>query len=103
MVIGVCCLTLALPGNDSLKGKRSVIRRVLDRTRNKFNVAAAEVDELDSHRRAVLGFSVVSNDTGHAQSMLDKLVGFIDSMGLAVLVGRTSELIHVGREHGGLS
>jgi uncharacterized protein YlxP (DUF503 family) len=73
MVVGVCRVAFSLPGNASLKGKRSVVRRIVDRTRAKFNAAVAEVADLDSHRRAVIGVSVVSNDTRHANSMLDHI------------------------------
>ena len=43
MVVGICRVVLALPWNDSLKGKRSVVKRILERARVRFNVAAAEV------------------------------------------------------------
>ena len=77
MFVGVCRVVLSLPFNDSLKGKRSVVKSILERARVKFHVAAAEVDDMDAHRRAVLGFSAVSNDARHLQSMLDKLVSFV--------------------------
>lgn len=79
MVVGVCRIVLALPYNNSLKGKRSVVRKITERARHRFNVAAAEVDELDVHRRAVLGFSAVSNDAQHLRSIMDKLAGFAAS------------------------
>ena len=63
MVVGVCQISLSLPGVTSLKAKRSIVRKVLDRTSNKFNVAAAEVGQQDTHRQAVLGFAVVSAGT----------------------------------------
>lgn len=86
MVVGMCRVVLALPWNDSLKGKRSVVKSVLERARVKFHVAAAEVSDLDQHRRATLGFAVVSNDARHARSVLDKLVGFVAGAGQAQLI-----------------
>lgn len=91
---------LSLPGNDSLKGKRAVVRRIVDRARNKFQVAAAEVGELDVHRRAVLGFSVVSNDVSHVHSVLDKLSSFVSGATEALVVGRDVEVLHFGEEMG---
>ncbi|MEW6777267.1 MAG: DUF503 domain-containing protein, partial [Bdellovibrionota bacterium] len=52
MFIGVLRLELRLHGNDSLKGKRSVVRRVIERTRQKFHCAVAETDFNDEHERA---------------------------------------------------
>ena len=45
MVIGVMELELALYDNESLKAKRSAVKRIIHRTQNKFNVAMAEVEE----------------------------------------------------------
>ena len=98
MVVGVSQIAFSLPGNDSLKGKRSIVRRIVDRTRAKFNVAVAEVDALDLHRRAVIGVSVVSNDVRHANSMLDHIGSFMAGVSDAVLVGRTLEILHVEGE-----
>lgn len=98
MVVGICRLELSLPDNGSLKGKRSVVRRIVDRTANRFNVAIAEVDHLDGLQRATLGFSVVSNETSHANSMIDSIVGFVEDLGGALIVGRDMEMVHFGRE-----
>ena len=98
MVVGVCRIVLGLPGNDSLKGKRRVLRRILDRTKNEFNAAIAEVGALDVHRRAELGLAVVSNDGRHANAMLDKISGFISGLTEAIVLERTLELVHVGAD-----
>lgn len=105
MVVGVCRITLSIPGNDSLKGKRAVVRPLLDRVRARFNVAAAEVGALDALRTAVLGFAVVSNDGAHANSMIDTVADFVSGQGKAIVTGRSMELLHVGelgtgRRHG---
>jgi uncharacterized protein YlxP (DUF503 family) len=94
MVVGICRVAFSLPGNDSLKGKRSVVRRIIDRTRAKFNAAVAEVAALDSHRNAVIGFSVVSNDARHVNSMLDHISSFMSGLTEAVFLERTIEIIH---------
>lgn len=98
MVVGVSQIAFSLPGNDSLKGKRSVVRRIVDRTRAKFNAAVAEVDALDVHRRAVIGISVVSNDARHANSMIDRITSFMSGLTEAVVVERTLEILHVEGE-----
>jgi uncharacterized protein YlxP (DUF503 family) len=103
MVVAICRVVLALPWNDSLKGKRSVVKSILERARQRFHVAAAEVDDLDVHRRATLGFAVVSNDVRHAQSVLDKLVSFIAGATQAELVDQSRTIEHYDLESGGLS
>ena len=97
MVVGVCQISLSLPGVTSLKAKRSIVRKVLDRTSNRFNVAAAEVDLQDVHRQAVLGFAVVSGDRRHASSMLESIASFVEGAGDAVVVDRATELVSMGQ------
>ena len=97
MVVGVCRITLLLPGNDSLKGKRKVVRSVLDRVRSRFNAAASEVADMDITRRAVLAVAVVSNDGQHANSMLDKIADFVRGAADAVVADSSVELIHMGQ------
>jgi uncharacterized protein len=99
VVVGVCRITFGLPGNDSLKGKRRVVRRIVDRARNQFNAAVAEVGDLDQHRRAQIGFAVISNDGRHANSMLDNISGFVSGLTEAVVLERRMELLHVEHAH----
>lgn len=77
MMVGVCRVTLRLPENASLKGKRQVVKSLTARIRNRYNVSIAEIDNLDSWQIASLGISCVSNSNNHAGEMLSKVVGFI--------------------------
>lgn len=77
MIIGVCRLTLRLPESGSLKDKRMVVRSLTTRLRNTFNVAVAEVGDLDRWQIATIGVTCVSNDARHAREQLDKVVAFV--------------------------
>ncbi len=77
MMVGVCRVTLRLPENGSLKGKRQVIKSLMARVRNRYNVSIAEIDNQGSWQIASLGISCVSNSNGHANEVLTKVVGFI--------------------------
>lgn len=101
MVVGVCQISLSLPGVRSLKAKRSIVRKVLDRTANRFNVAAAEVGLQDVHGRALLGFAVVSGDRRHADSMLDSVASFVEGAGEAVVMDISTELVSINRSWAG--
>lgn len=71
---------LRLRGNRSLKEKRRIVRSLLSRVRNRFDVAIAEVDDNDLHQSAVLGVACVTNDISHAHSVLDSVLSAISSM-----------------------
>ena len=86
MVVGICSIDLRIPGNDSLKGKRSVVRRIKERVTHSFNVSIAEVEDLDTLQRAGLGIAFVSNEASHVHSVLSKVVNFIDHLYVAEII-----------------
>ncbi len=65
MVVGACRVTLRLPENHSLKGKRHVLRSIIERVKHKFNVSIAEIEDQDRWQVSQLGISCVSNDVQH--------------------------------------
>jgi len=79
MVVGICTLELFLPGNDSLKDKRSVLKPLLLRMRREFNVSVAEVGDQDTWRSATLGVVAVSNDQAYVHGLFEKLVRWIEN------------------------
>lgn len=82
-VVGILQLTLYLPENHSLKGKRSVVRSIKARVRTKFNVSVAEVAELDSWQTIVLAVAQIGNGRDHVDRSLREVSQFVTSLGLA--------------------
>jgi hypothetical protein len=81
MVVGILTVHLHLFGISSLKDKRHIVKSVIERLKNRFNVSVAEVDHNDSHTTAVIGISAISNDRRFLEEMLDKAVHFIHNDG----------------------
>ena len=79
MHIGVCTIELHLPGNDSLKGKRSVLKSMIVRISHDFNVSIAEVDAQNQWQRAVLGLACVSSSADYAHGLLEQVVQWIEA------------------------
>ncbi|NDJ88528.1 DUF503 domain-containing protein [Mycolicibacter kumamotonensis] len=71
MWIGWLEFDLLLGDVHSLKEKRSVVRPIVAELRRKFNVAAAETDSAELHRRSGIGVSAVSGERGHLVQLLD--------------------------------
>jgi uncharacterized protein YlxP (DUF503 family) len=92
MHIGVCIIRLQVFDGGSLKDKRRVVRGIKDRTRQRYNVAIAEVDCLDDRRNAELGITCVSNDSRHADSMLTKVADYIEGSFPVVVLNVEREL-----------
>ncbi len=93
MVVGILKVDLHIPGKNSLKGKRAVLRSLKDRMKGRFNVSVAEVGEGDLWQRATLGIAVVSNDRSHANRVLSKVVDLIESSGPVEVVDYQIELL----------
>ena len=77
MNVGVCKISLRLPENQSLKGKRRVLKSITSRVGNQFNVSIAEVDHQDLWQLATLGICCVSNNKRYTNEVLSKVVDFI--------------------------
>ena len=71
-------LTFYIAHSQSLKDKRQIRRSLIDKTRQKFNVSAAEVATQESHKVLTIGVTLISGDASHAQQQLDEVVRFMD-------------------------
>lgn len=78
MVIGVCQITLHLPECHSLKEKRQIVKSIMARVHNQFEVAIAEVENNDLWQIATLGMSCVSNSNQHASEVLARVQNYIE-------------------------
>lgn len=77
MVIGILELEIKLFSSDSLKDKRRIIKSLIDRIRNNFNVSVSEIRHQDLWQRAGLGITLLTTEGKFAQSILSKIIDFI--------------------------
>jgi len=94
VVVGVLKLTLFLPENHSLKGKRGVIKKIKARVANAFNVSIVECEAHDLWQRAVLGICHAGTDVPYVDGALRQIVRFIEEMQLAELGEESIEILH---------
>lgn len=73
MISGTLRARLLLRQSRSLKDKRQVVRSILDRIRNSYNVAAAEVDSLDDAKAIALGFAAVGPEAAGVKRVLQQI------------------------------
>lgn len=93
MIVGVGKITLKIPQNSSLKGKRMVVKSIIDRVKNRFNISIAEVDDHDLWQIIQLGLSCIGNDHKHLNSTLDKVLNFIEDLKMAEVIDREIDII----------
>jgi len=78
MIIGVARFSIFIPGAQSLKDKRHVMKAIINQVQHRFNVAIAEVDGHDQWQAAELGVVCISTSADHADAMLQEVAQFIE-------------------------
>jgi len=78
MKVLVSKIFLIIPYSSSLKDKRRIIKAIKDRIWVKFRVSISEIDDLNSIKNAVLGISYVSNNTEILDSIINKIINFVE-------------------------
>lgn len=95
VVIGSLRVTIHVPESQSLKDKRQVVRSMVSRLRNTFNVAVAEVGDQDVWQVATLGIACVSADSRHADEMCQKVLSHLENEADALITRSDFELLHL--------
>ncbi|MCP5097517.1 MAG: DUF503 domain-containing protein [Chloroflexi bacterium] len=78
MIVATCVITLQLEGVYSLKDKRRILKSILAKLRQQFNLSVAEVAHQDVWQTAVIGIAAVGNETRYLHGVLEKVVHWIE-------------------------
>lgn len=95
MVVGIGVLTFRLHDCHSLKGKRRIVKSLIARVQNRFNVSIAETGANDLHQRAEVGFSLVGNDAAVVNAKMDKIFNLADRFSAAEMIDSEMEILHL--------
>lgn len=94
MVVGTGQIKLRLFDVHSLKAKRSIVKKMVSKLQNRFNISVAEVDLNESHDWAKIGFALVGNDAKIINSKIDKVFNMADELGLAMVADTHMEIVN---------
>src|SRR5215510_6301233 len=86
MLIAAALIELELSRTDSIKEKRRVVKSILARVEQRFRVSVAEVADQDHRSSICIGCVKVGLDPQKLRSQMEKVIRFVDSLGLAELV-----------------
>jgi len=95
VVVGTLKLSVYIQNNHSLKEKRKVVKSVVAKVHNRFNVSIAEVGSNDKWQMIELGISTVGNERRFVNSALDNILSYIDSLYLGEIVDSSIEILNV--------
>jgi uncharacterized protein YlxP (DUF503 family) len=94
VAVGLLTIELYLPLNDSLKGKRGILKPLIARLRHDFNVSVCEADAQDVLTRAVLEVACVSQNGALAHRQLQLVANHVESWRMdAQLVDYAIEMV----------
>ncbi len=98
MIVGVSSVEIFLPENHSLKDKRQAVKKIVEKTRVKFNISIMEVDQTNLWQRAKIGFSVVGVNRNHVDSAINSICEYIESLYIGTVIDTRTEIIVMGNE-----
>lgn len=78
MIIGICTCEIFIFNANSLKSKRSVVKSIIEKSKNRFNISIAEVGENDKWQKSIIAFSTISNDQKIVEETIEKVINFFD-------------------------
>lgn len=93
MLVGTVVITFHAPWVNSLKEKRTIVKSLCTKVGNKFNISIAEIDAQDTHQTIILGLACITNQTNLVDSILDKVINFIETNTEAEIIGVEREIL----------
>jgi uncharacterized protein YlxP (DUF503 family) len=79
MLIASTRFDLRIPGVQSLKEKRHVVKGLTAGIRQRFNVSVAEVEHQELWQRAAIGVAVVTGEGYHARKVLHEVERYVST------------------------
>jgi uncharacterized protein len=95
MIVAAARLTLIIPENDSLKGKRKVLKSLIEKARHKFDAAIAEVGDNDLWQKAQVGIALVGNDQQLLEARVQQIMKFIENQYVVEIIDFQMELCYL--------
>ncbi|MCK9525106.1 MAG: DUF503 domain-containing protein [Limnochordia bacterium] len=79
MLVGTLSVQVYIPGATSLKDKRRVVKSMIAKVQNRFNVSIAELHSEDLWQRATIGVACIGDSREHIERQLQYLLNFLDA------------------------
>lgn len=93
MIIGICTCEIYIFNANSLKSKRSVVKSIIEKSKNRFNISIAEVGENNKWQKSIIAFSTISNDQRLVEETIEKVINFFDSYSEIEIINIKREIL----------
>ena len=78
MAFGYAYLSVKINARRSLKERRGIVKSLISRARQQFNISIADLDLEPRPQSITIGVSAVANRSYYARGIIDRLVEFLD-------------------------
>ena len=93
MRIATIIFRLRAPWVHSLKEKRMIVKSLVAKLRNRYNVTAAEIDEQDTHQIIVIGVAAIVPHNAFADSLMEDISLFVEENTEAEIIDEEREIM----------
>ncbi|MGL5347484.1 MAG: DUF503 domain-containing protein [Peptostreptococcaceae bacterium] len=62
----------------SLKEKRMIVKSIIKRLQNTFNISVSEIDDQDIHQKITIGICGITLDSSQSDATREKVINFIE-------------------------
>lgn len=93
MIIGICTCEIFIFNSNSLKSKRSVVKSIIEKSKNRFNISIAEVGDNDKWQKSIIAISTISNEQKIVEETIEKVINFFDSYSEIEIISIKRELL----------
>jgi uncharacterized protein YlxP (DUF503 family) len=98
MIVAAVRLILIIPAGDSLKGKRKVLKSLIEKVRHKFDAAIAEVGDNDLWQKAQVCLALVGNDAQLLEARTQQIMKFIENQYVVEIIDSQVEFCYLKEE-----
>jgi len=93
MIVGVSTIEIFFSESHSLKDKRQVTRKIVEKIRTRFNISVMEVEQTNLWQRAHVGFAVVGVKKDHVDAAIENVHKYVESLYVGEIIGARTEII----------
>ena len=93
MRIATIIFRLRAPWVHSLKEKRMIVKSLIAKLRNRYNVSAAEIDEQDTHQIIVIGVAAIVPHNAFADSLMEDISKFVEENTESEIIDEEREIL----------
>ena len=92
MRVIVIKVSLRADWSHSLKEKRMIVKSIISKLQNKFNISVSEIENQDIHNLITIGIAGIALDSKVCDSTIDNIINYIEDITDAEIINIEQEV-----------